>query len=93
MNIDLFGGSEVQWWWYAVLGTAVFFLVLSAWACFKHYGVRHHVRDTRSYSWLTHEFRRRLRHGMRACSARLPKTCRFPGKRRNLGTRRKAENY
>lgn len=49
MNINLFGSSEIQWWWYVVLGTAVFVLVLTAWACFKHYGVRHHVRDTRSY--------------------------------------------
>ncbi|KAL0639987.1 hypothetical protein Q9L58_000815 [Maublancomyces gigas] len=38
MNINLFGDSQIQWWWYMVLGTAVFVLVLAAWACFKHYG-------------------------------------------------------
>lgn len=74
MNINLFGSSEIQWWWYVVLGTAVFVLVLSAWACFKHYGVGHHVQVTCSYSWLAHEFRRRLRPGTRACFERLPKT-------------------
>lgn len=50
MNINLFGSSEIQWWWYVVLGTAVFVLVLAAWACFKHYGVSHHVCVTYSYS-------------------------------------------